>query len=339
MKGLRISQLSAYARPEPHLTRRTVTGGVVTLLGLLVAVTLSVYETSHFWHDRYETKMTVDVQRRGNLPMNLDISFPAVPCAALSIELLDQAGTADSDVNHASSLRLHKARLDSTGQRVTREEYHTPQSQQTIDMGAAAVMSIDMGAAMQQLSDIDEELEHHEGCRLWGTLSLKRVAGRVHLSVHQETLFELMPELLLGFGPPPRLHNISHVIHRLSLGPWFPGQVNPLDGLRQVPPELKSFQYHLKVVPTEFHTTLGSTIETSQYSVQEYSTKVDLHAAQAPAGVELIYDFSPILVTIDAESHSLPHYLVRLCAVVGGVFAVSRLLDKVADGILVRWWD
>jgi hypothetical protein len=44
---------------------------------------------------------------------------------------------------------------------------------------------------------------------------------------------------------------------------------------------------------------------------------------RAIAAVDLMYDLSPIVVTINERPPSLLHLLVRLCAVVGGAFAIT----------------
>lgn len=51
------------------------------------------------------------------------------------------------------------------------------------------------------------------------------------------------------------------------------------------------------------------------------------HEVELPS-VVFLYDFSPITVTVTVKRRSLLHLLVRFCAVVGGVFAVTGLLDR-----------
>jgi hypothetical protein len=45
-------------------------------------------------------------------------------------------------------------------------------------------------------------------------------------------------------------------------------------------------------------------------------------------GVFCFYDFSPIKVIFTEENRSLLHYLTNLCAIVGGVFTVSGIIDS-----------
>ena len=63
-------------------------------------------------------------------------------------------------------------------------------------------------------------------------------------------------------------------------------------------------------------------MSTNQYSVTEYFQPVHKGEQKLPA-VWFMYDMSPILVTVHEARFSLGHLLVRLCAVIGGVFAVT----------------
>jgi len=64
------------------------------------------------------------------------------------------------------SLR-QQIRLDGHGRKIGgREgEYQTPQSQKLVQDKQGTVMQIDLGAAMSQMSDMEREMQGHEGCR------------------------------------------------------------------------------------------------------------------------------------------------------------------------------
>ena len=65
-------------------------------------------------------QMSVDLERRHDLPINIDILFPAVPCAVLSMDVLDVSGTNENDASFAKGMNLHKHRLDGSGKKVGR---------------------------------------------------------------------------------------------------------------------------------------------------------------------------------------------------------------------------
>lgn len=327
---LRLSSFSAYARPEAHLAQKTYHGAAVTLCGVSLALFLFVHETAHFWRLHTATKMSVDLERRHDLPITLDVSFPAIPCAVLSLDVLDISGTAESDASFAlhRDMVVHKVRLDASGRRIGKREYATPQSQELVEDGFGGnVMNVNLNLAMKHLTEMEEESQAHEGCHLSASMKVKRVAGRVHISVHQQMVFQMLPQLLAGHSIP-HLLNMSHVVHHVAFGPDFPGQVRPLDGFTRIlDTNFASFKYFLKVVPTEYYSRLGGVTETHQYSVSEYSTPLPMGGAHAPA-LDFMYDLSPIVVTLNERPPSILHYIVRISAVVGGVFAITRMLDR-----------
>jgi len=315
---------------------------------------------------------------------------------ALSVDIIDASGTAESDVNFARGAHLHKTRLDARGAQVGRgagSDYQTPQSQRMFDQGGSTVVNVDLGAAMKHMDEMEAEMGAHEGCRLHGDVTVRRVAGRLHFAVHQQNFVDLLPQMLTGHVLP-RVRNISHTVHRVSFGPSFPGQVNPLDGTQRIEPPGSgghAYKYYIKVggassnratkrlhtltdnskplvsshqhtqlrshhrilrplspqppphthtqaqiVPTEYTTRMGSLLETSQYSVSEYAMPLlplgaTGHGKKNPF-VDLVYDLSPIVMHIHQSPLSMLHFVVRLCAVVGGALSVTRLCDGLVHG-------
>jgi hypothetical protein len=94
-----------------------------------------------------------------------------------------------------------------------------------------------------------------------------------------------------------------------------------------------------QIVPTEYTTRLGTLLETSQYSVSEYAMpllppgETGRHGRRDPF-VDLVYDLSPIVMRIHQSPLSLAHFVVRLCAVVGGALSVTRLADGLVHGVV-----
>lgn len=62
--------------------------------------------------------------------------------------------------------------------------------------------------------------------------------------------------------------NLTHAIHELSFGDYFPKVLNPLDGVSTVTDEpLMSYQYFLSAVPVEYSSGRKK-IHTYQYAVK-----------------------------------------------------------------------
>ncbi|CAL5354151.1 unnamed protein product [Camellia sinensis] len=104
--------------------------------------------------------------------------------------------------------------------------------------------------------------------------------------------------------------NVSHIIHDLSFG----------------------------IVPTEYRYLSKEVLPTNQFSVTEYYSPMNEYDRTWPLlssvfqlrtqllfypAVYFLYDLSPITVTIREERRSFFHFITRLCAVLGGTFALT----------------
>ncbi|KAJ7006783.1 hypothetical protein NC653_005978 [Populus alba x Populus x berolinensis] len=88
------------------------------------------------------------------------------------------------------------------------------------------------------------------------------------------------------------------------------------------------YQYFIKVVPTVYTDVSGHTIQSNQFSVTEHFRGADIGRLQSLPGVFFFYDLCPIKVTFTEEHVSFLHFLTNVCAIVGGVFTVSGILDS-----------
>merc|ERR1712108_132591 len=88
------------------------------------------------------------------------------------------------------------------------------------------------------------------------------------------------------------------------------------------------YQYFIKVVPTVYTDLSGHTIQSNQFSVTEHLRYSEVGNLQFLPGVFFYYDLSPIKVTFTEEHISFLHFLTNMCAIVGGVFTVSGILDS-----------
>ena len=88
-------------------------------------------------------------------------------------------------------------------------------------------------------------------------------------------------------------------------------------------------RYYLKIVPTTYsQLTSLSPLVTNQYSVTEHYRSTNPKEGQGLPGVFFFYELSPIMVSISERRIGLLHFLTQLSAIVGGVFTVAGMLDR-----------
>lgn len=207
-----------------------------------------------------------------------------------------------------------------------------------------------------------DELQRGDGCNINGYLEVAKVGGNFHFAPgksYQHRGSHIHD--LEAFGD--YRFNFTHHIHHLSFGELFPGVVNPLDNTERVETELAitkkkkdadnvivveslqqlleqlsgmthkqpgggMFSYYTQVVPTEYHALDGQHIKTNQYSVTEHYKTVSHSDGSGLPGVFMYYEISPMVVDVVEKRQSFPHFLTQLCAILGGVFTVAGMFDK-----------
>ena len=94
----------------------------------------------------------------------------------------------------------------------------------------------------------------------------------------------------------------------------------------------------MKVVPTTYSplTSLVALV-TNQYSVTEHYRVTNPKEGQGLPGVFFFYELSPIMVQISERRMGLLHFLTQLCAILGGVFTVAGMVDRLVYSSLKQW--
>ncbi|XP_020100527.1 endoplasmic reticulum-Golgi intermediate compartment protein 3-like isoform X1 [Ananas comosus] len=359
----KLKNLDAYPKINEDFYSRTLSGGIVTIVSALVMLFLFISETRLFFYSATETKLVVDTSRGERLRVNFDITFPAIACSLLSVDTMDISGEQHWDIRHD----ILKKRLDHLGNvigsrqggvgapkierplqrhggRLEHNETYCGScyGAETLDdqccnsceevreayrnkgWGLSNPELIDQCTREGLIEKIKEE--QGEGCNIHGFLDVGKVAGNFHFaagkSFHQSNVHV---HDLLAFQAEN--YNITHKINKLSFGKEFPGAVNPLDGAHWTQQASSgAYQYFIKVVPTIYTDIRGHKIHSNQFSVTEHFRDGNVYPKPVP-GVFFFYDFSPIKVIFTEENRSFLHYLTNLCAIVGGVFTVSGIID------------
>ncbi|KAJ0405674.1 hypothetical protein ATCC90586_004477 [Pythium insidiosum] len=169
--------------------------------------------------------------------------------------------------------------------------------------------------------DVREEPVGEHGCRFVGSVTVKKVAGDISFA-HEGSLNIFSFHDFLNF-------NASHRIRHLRLGPAVPNMQTPLvDVTKTIVNNVATYKYFVNVVPTKYVYYSGREVVTYQYSVTEHETKAGRSQGQMLfPGVILSYEFSPIAVEYVESKPSILQFLTSTSAIVGGVFAVARIVD------------
>ncbi|CAK9325471.1 unnamed protein product [Citrullus colocynthis] len=361
----KIRKLDAYPKISEDFYNRTLSGGFITIATSIIMLMLFFSELRLYVHTATETKLIVDTSRGEHLRINLDVTFPALPCSVLSLHAMDISGEQHLDVKHdivKKRIDYHGNEIDSRPDGIGSSEIerllqkHGGRLKQNETYCGSCYGASDedccnscqdvreayrrKGWALAHPDLIDQckqegffqrvKNEEGEGCNIYGFLEVNKVAGNFHFAPgkgFQLSYFQIHNPLASFQWDT---FNISHRINRLTFGDDFPGVVNPLDGVQWSQGTLSGmFQYFIKVVPTVYKDMNGKAINSNQFSVTQHLRGIDGDSFQALHGVFFFYDLSPIKVTFTEEQISFFHFLTNVCAIVGGVFTVSGILDSI----------
>ena len=111
---MRFSSFDVYPKTLSEFRNKTLTGAVVSLTCTVLIALLAFVEIADFVSVKSTKHLIVDTSRGQRLRINLNITFPALPCSVISLDTLDLSG------NHAPDQQrtIAKWRLDAAGHRL-----------------------------------------------------------------------------------------------------------------------------------------------------------------------------------------------------------------------------
>jgi hypothetical protein len=305
----KLKKLDVYRKVPTDLTEPTLSGAIVSIVAASFMVLLFFSELSEYLRVTTQSEMFVDVNRGGEkLTINFDITFPRFPCGIMSLDAQDIIGT--HIVNVEGSMK--KQRIGNDGSSLGDED------------ALASGVKFDADA-------IRKQLERSEGCRMHGYIRVNKVPGNFHISSHA---FHEHIHGIVG-GDFSRL-DLSHQITHLSFGDnadlssirtsFSEGVLSPLDEFSKMKTTgvrgSLSYEYYIKVVPTTY-----LTLDNQEFFVHQFTANTNEYQAHGLPALFFRYDLSPVTVKFSQDQESFFHFLVQVCAIIGGVFTVSGLVE------------
>lgn len=94
----RLVSLDAFTKTEEDVRIRTNTGGLITILSVIIGLMLLSREWHQFNELSIVPQVVVDRDRHLKLDLNFDITFPYISCDILTMDIMDQAGDLQLDL-------------------------------------------------------------------------------------------------------------------------------------------------------------------------------------------------------------------------------------------------
>jgi len=89
-----------------------------------------------------------------------------------------------------------------------------------------------------------------------------------------------------------------------------------------------NFDYFIKIIPhILYDESSGKRIVTYQYSIN-YNERPKVHGQDVPM-ISLKFDISDVTIVVTLINKSFFHFLTHICAIVGGVFVIFSILNRI----------
>ncbi|KAK4159147.1 endoplasmic reticulum vesicle transporter-domain-containing protein [Cladorrhinum sp. PSN259] len=268
----RFTKLDAFTKTVEDARIRTTSGGIVTIVSLIVVFFLSWGEWADYRKVVIHPELVVDKGRGERMEIHLNVSFPRIPCELLTLDVMDVSGEQQHGVQHGvTKTRLRPLSegggdIDSKALDLhSRDEaaFHMdpnycgpcyganppttaqkPGCCQTCDevkdAYAQAAWAFGRGEGIEQCErehyaeKLDEQ--RNEGCRIEGGVRVNKVIGNFHIAPGKSfSNGNMHVHDLKNYWDSPVKHTFSHTVHHLRFGPQLPDHIAKKYGKKQMP--------------------------------------------------------------------------------------------------------
>ena len=334
-----VKEFDAFPKVEDDYQESTARGGTISVISLTLIAILVISEFFYYLSTDVHYKYSVNTDMDSKVLLTVDMTV-ATPCEYLGADIIDLAGESKTV---SGAMKMESAVFKLTEEQIMYLKAKRKLANLRLDNVRALIdLPIIEGAGREMpggQGDSGDALKP-DSCRLHGSMDVKRVAANFHVTMGRSIPHPQGHAHLNVFIPKDML-NFSHRIDHLSFGPPVPGAINPLDAtLKITHDKYHLFQYYMQVVPTKF-STYHHSVSTNQYSVSERNRTINHQkGSHGAAGVFFKYDMNSMMVEIVEERKPFGQFLVRLCGIIGGIFATSGMLNafigSLTDGVISR---
>jgi hypothetical protein len=269
----RFTRLDAFTKTVDEARIRTTSGGIVTIVSLIVVFFLAWGEWADYRRIVIHPELVVDKGRGERMEIHLNVTFPKIPCELLTLDVMDVSGEQQHALMHGiRKVRLLPQRHGGGAIDITSIALHEDTAKhldpnycggcggapppssaskpgccntcdEVRDAYGEATWAFGMGEGIEQCEreHYAEKLEaqREEGCRIEGGLRVNKVVGNFHLAPGRSfTSGNMHVHDLKTYWEVPKgkTHDFTHIIHSLRFGPQLPSRVTEQLGAKAALP-------------------------------------------------------------------------------------------------------
>ncbi|KAK2465257.1 hypothetical protein APHAL10511_002611 [Amanita phalloides] len=240
-----LKGMDAFGKTTDDVKVKTRTGAFLTILSAAIILAFTTMEFFDYRRVTVDTSIVVDRSRGEKLTVNLNITFPRVPCYLLSLDIMDISGEQQRDVTH----NILKTRLDDKGRPI--QHAVSVELKNDLDKISAGKSSnycgscyggtepesgccntcdevrqayVNRGWSFSNPDAVEQCVQEgwadklkeqaSEGCNISGRLRVNKVVGNINFSPGRS--FRSSHDLVPYLRDDGNRHDFSHKIHHLA---------------------------------------------------------------------------------------------------------------------------
>lgn len=258
----RFTRLDAFAKTVEDARIRTTSGGIVTIVSLIVVLFLAWGEWTDYRRIVVHPELIVDKGRGERMEIHMNITFPKIPCELLTLDVMDVSG----EQQHGVLAGVRKIRLEPASQgggvidmkrlalnNEAESAVHLDPNYCGGCYGASAPANAQKPGCCNTCDEVREayaqaswafgkgegveqcqrehyaeklEEQRHEGCRIAGAIRVNKVIGNFHFAPGRSfSNGNMHVHDLKNYWESPIAHSFEHEIHQLRFGPQLPEDI------------------------------------------------------------------------------------------------------------------
>lgn len=301
-----------------NVTKPTMIGSFLSLTAISIMIFLFFRQLTSFYSYHTKTDSVVFQPKNSDeqISINLEIFFNSVPCNLVSLDTVDIMN------NHRGDIR----------DTITKNKFY-PNSQK-----------LERYKEDRSYDGLVKAINAGEGCALIGKIFVNQVPGEFHVSFHNYR--GLYRELSSKNHDLFEKIKLSHNVAKLSLGDTTKSEVKKFDLDSDLffrsfdkdstfnDPERYNYNYFLKIIPYMLvDENRRKTNYAYSFSLSSKASPFRIERDDMPE-VNFKYEFSPIFMKVTHLKRDYLHFLTHVSAIVGGVFVVFSILNRIFTSLM-----
>ena len=296
------------------VNKPTIVGSLLSLSAISIMIFLFFRQLIDFYSYHTKTDSVVHQPKNADeqISVNMELLFNNVPCNLLSLDIVDIMNNHKGDISDT----LTKKKYFHQNRRIA-ENYITN----------------------RDVANLAKAINDKEGCALVGKIRVNQVPGEFHVSFHNyRGLWRDLNNRHRDLASKIKLsHSIKslreRIVKRFELDPnLFFRNFESANTFNDN--SLMNYNYFVKIIPYMLvDENWGSTYYAYSFSLTSKSTPFNPNYDEMPI-VNVKYEFSPIMMKVTHLKRDYLHFLTHVSAIIGGVFVVFSIINRISTNLI-----